>query len=170
MTKPRNDLSAEFVRSILKYNPKTGNLVWKINMPPRGKKGHIAGGRANGGYITIGINGKRYFAHRLAFLIMEGRWPEHIIDHRLGRTGDNRWDKIRPVTPSQSSQNRGPQRNNKSGYKGIYWYTAKNKWSAFIKTKDTGNKYLGLFKTQKEAIAAYKQAAVQLHGEFARFK
>jgi hypothetical protein len=167
---PHNDLNAAFVRYLLRYNPKTGNLVWNVNRPPRGKKGRIAGVADPNGYIRIGIKGRMYFAHRLAFLIMTGRWPKHIIDHKNGRTGDNRWHKIRDVTPSQSSQNRGPQSNNKCGYKGVYWYKEKRKWSAFVGTKEAGTRYLGLFSTKKAAIIAYRQAAKNLHGEFARFK
>lgn len=161
----RNDLTAEFIRAILTYNRQTGELRWKVNRPPRGKKGELAGTIDDNGYVQIGINGKLYYAHRVAFVIVKGRWPAHGIDHKKGKPGDNRWHKIREASASENSQNRGPQSNNKSGVKGVYWHAKRHKWQVFIDAE-----YLGIFASKKTAITVRRQAAKELHGEFARFK
>lgn len=46
-------------------------------------------------------------------------------------------------------------------------YTSAGKWGANV-NKDGRRHYLGLFTTPEKAHAAYRIAAYELHGEFAR--
>jgi hypothetical protein len=86
----RNDITAEFVRSVLDYNPETGVFVWKKrnNLPPRANgwntkyAGTVAGRKKiSTSYLELAINGRFYSLHRLAWLYMTGEWPKHEIDH-----------------------------------------------------------------------------------------
>ena len=81
----KNDLSQEYIKSILIYNPETGLFTW---VHRNSKK---VGRMTNSGYIQIGINCRLYMAHRLAYLYMIGKWPEYDIDHINMNKSDNRW-------------------------------------------------------------------------------
>lgn len=54
--------------------------------------------------------------------------------------------------------NRSKQRNNKSGYIGVYFYKATKKWRAAITIKGK-KEYLGQFETPEDASNAYLKKA-----------
>lgn len=104
------------------------------------------------------------FMHRL---ILD--YPSNLIDHRDGDGLNNCRSNLREATRAQNGQNRGPQRNNSSGYKGVSWYKRRQLWQAQI-TASGVRKHLGFFSDIEEAAAAYAVAAKSLHGEFFRLK
>ena len=85
-------------------------------------------------------------------------------DHRNGQGLDNRRSNLRPATPGQNVCNQGRQRNNTSGFKGVY--SRGNRWRAAV-TVAGMELHLGYFGTPKEAALAYDHGARELHGEFA---
>jgi hypothetical protein len=89
------------------------------------------------------------------------------IDHQNGNGLDNRRENLRIATNAQNLFNRGPQRNNSSGFKGVCFHKQAQKWKAEIAFRGQ-RKHLGLFTTPEDAHAAYIAAATQLHGEFAK--
>jgi len=167
--KPRNDLTAEFVRSILDYDPQTGTLTWKVNHAARARKSQVAGKTSVRGYVSVGINGHVYLAHRLAWLIMTGEWPNHSVDHKFGQTVDNNWNTLRPANQSENGANSKLRRDSSSGFKGVSWSKSKRRWRAHV-TKNYKHHHLGYFDTPEEAYNAYCTAARELHGEFVRTK
>lgn len=85
---------------------------------------------------------------------------DHINQDKL----DNRRYNLRPATFSQNGCNQGVQKNNTSGYKGVFWN--QGKWMTQIKV-DGKVIYLGYYDDPKEAARAYNKAALKYHGEFA---
>ncbi len=73
---------------------------------------------------------------------------------------------LRVCTNSQNSMNQLKSRDNTSGYKGVYLCKRTGKWRASI-TVQYKVKRLGRFATPEDASAAYRAAALNLHGEFA---
>lgn len=133
------------LREIFTYEPATGAFRWRINRPPRGFAGQIAGNDNGRGYIKISIGGKRYYAHRMAFLYMTGSVPAEI-DHINENKSDNRWVNLREATRSQNNAN-------VSGRKGIR--SRHGRWYARF-----GHKHLGTFATKAEALQARRRAEV----------
>jgi hypothetical protein len=172
---PRNrqPLTAERLRELLHYEPTTGVFTWRMRRAPGALKGQQAGSiriaryDSGGGYRDIGVDGKIYLGHRLAWLYMTGSWPSVQLDHKNSVRDDNRWDNIRPATISQNGMNRPAQANNTSGFKGVTFHRKARKWMAQI-TKDGSLHYLGLYETREAAHEAYRKAATLLHQEFAR--
>lgn len=89
------------------------------------------------------------------------------IDHRDGNGLNNQRSNLRSATAGENSRNRGPNKNNASGWKGVSWYKAGRKWRATIYVQGK-NRLLGSFDDSVEAAKAYDAAARELHGQFAR--
>ena len=165
-------LTAEFVRSILDYDPTTGIFHWKVradraqNWNSR-NAGKIAGTTIPSGYVKIQI-GKRahYPAHVLAWLLMTGEWRPGGVDHRHGVRNDNRFCKLRAADPSANGCNKRMQRNNRSGVPGVWFNTQAGKWEAQI-SKDGRRAWRQRFPTLDEAARARSAMLTQIHGEFA---
>jgi len=115
------------------------------------------------GYQRIGFGGKQYAAHRVAWMLTTGEWPDRHIDHINGMRDDNRFSNLRLATHSENQMNRRPR--GVSG-KGATQHSC-GKFQASIK-KDGTTIYLGLYDTRAEAQAAYRRAATTLFKEFAR--
>lgn len=148
-------ISQEELKENVHYDPLTGVFIWIISNSSCVKIGNVAGGLKNDGYIHIGINGKQYLAHRLAWLYMTGEMPKEDIDHKNGIKSDNWFDNLRQATHKQNQQNRTkPQSNNTTGYLGVIFFKQTGKYAAQISINGK-LKYLGYFHTPEEAHEAY---------------
>lgn len=89
-----------------------------------------------------------------------------VVDHWDHNTLNNRRYNLRVASYSQNGCNKSKQKNNTSGYKGVYWHPQGGKWRAaiWINKKRT---HIGLYDTPELAHKAYVLAAKDLHKEFA---
>lgn len=154
----------EQIVKILRYDPDTGDLVWLENMSTRARKGDVAGVVQCGKYRRVGIYGKYYMAHRLAWLISFKRWPNHQIDHINGIKDDNRLQNLREATSQQN--NRNTLHANKSGKIGAAYRAATGKYIATIRDGEGKRRFLGIYETAEAASNAYIKASLDIHGEF----
>lgn len=156
-------LSAERLRELFHYNPEVGVFIWRVDGGRWGriKAGTIAGCTDGSGYRVIGVDGRLYRAHRLAWLYVHGQWPVYDIDHRNGDKSDNRLDNLRDATKFLNMQNlrRAKVSNKSSGLLGVS-KNGKN-WMAHIVAHGKA-KYLGTHPTPKLAQEAYL-AAKRIH-------
>lgn len=157
------------LRSILRYEPETGLLYWLKQTGTRTPEGCVAGHyRKENDYVIVGYEGERYSAHRIAWALYYGEWPQLPIDHINMDRKDNRISNLRLATVSENNINRPKQSNNTTGFKGVTFNKRTGKFAAKITFKKV-TKCLGCFKTAEEAARAYQLAAKELHGEFAKF-
>ncbi len=139
------------------YDPLTGLLTWK-------RDGLIAGFIDKEGYWEVRCGGKRWFVHRIAWLITYGKWPDHSIDHINQVKTDNRLINLRDVTQAENNKNmqrwaegRWIPRHNTSGHVGVYFRKDRNRWRARIK-RNSVYQCLGCFATYEEAVEARRAA------------
>jgi hypothetical protein len=159
-------LTAERLRSLLDYNPLTGLFTRLVRTANCTKVGEVVGTVDAQGYIGIKIYGRRYKAHRLAWLYQTGKWPEDQVDHENLNRSDNKWSNLREATRSQNMHNTPVQKNNKLGLKGVRSEKG-GKFTARI-TINRMTRSLGTFTTVELAAAAYAKAANENFKEFAR--
>ncbi|AXH71909.1 MAG: HNH endonuclease [Bacteriophage sp.] len=104
-TAPNVTIPIEPLKAAFDYDPATG-IIWRKRhflTPPHRRP---AGGDDGSGYLKIVAPDRRQIlAHRLAFALMESRWPT-IIDHINGQRSDNRWSNLRDVSASENTANR----------------------------------------------------------------
>ena len=80
------------------------------------------------------------------------------VDHKNRNKLDNRKDNLRAATRSQNQLNRGIQRNNTSGYKGVFYESGRSpRWRAAIMV-DYKKINLGSFSSLQSAVFARKKA------------
>lgn len=115
------------------------------------------------GSASAYVDGIYILQHRL---IMTA--PKDVqIDHKNMVRSDNRKLNLRFATDTENKRNKGLQKNNRSGAKGV-WYSSKhNKYEAYIGV-DGRKIHLGYHPTVIKASQAYDQAALRYFGEFAR--
>ena len=154
-------MNQELLKSILNYNPDTGEFIW-AKRNGKMKEGAKAGAVTTIGYVYIMYKGKGYCAHRLAWMYMHGDDMPQTIDHINGIRDDNRLCNLRPATMAQQHENKKIPVNNKSGYIGVSWYNREKKWVARIKVNKKQHN-IGYFDDVHQAAEAYKKAKRQLH-------
>jgi hypothetical protein len=88
-------------------------------------------------------------------------------DHVNGNPLDNRKINLRACTASENQHNSKLNKDNTSGYKGVYFNNKQNKWYAKIRVNGKLS-HLGYFNNPIDAAHAYDIAAVRLFGRFAK--
>lgn len=173
-------LSPNDLRQLLRYEPETGKLFWRERPPEMfatKRSGSIWNARyaKKEAFTAITTNGYRvgrifdqsYKAHRVAWAIFYGKWPDHHIDHIDGDTSNNCQHNLRDVSRSQNMFNQKRRRDNSSGYKNVIWHKQSGKWCARIRAFGATHS-LGMFADPVDAFAAAEKARSSLHGSFGR--
>lgn len=153
------ELTQERLKELLDYDPDTGLFVRKVVRGGQ-KAGAVAGSVYNHGYVLVYVDRRRYYAHRLAFLFIEGSFPPEQVDHINHDKADNRWENLRPVTRQENQRHTSMNSNNTSGVAGVYWHKNKNKWVPKIWV-DSKCIHLGCTSDKDEAIRWRKAAEVK---------
>lgn len=151
--------SAEDLRQLLTYDPETGRLFWKER--PRGPvkwNTRYAGveaftARSSSGHLVGSIFDKRYLAHRVAWVLHYGFWPNGVIDHINRDPSDNRIVNLRDVSQQKNMQNASRSKRNTSGTTGVCWDENKQVWLVRV-----GTEYVGRFRCKTAAVTARQQA------------
>lgn len=103
------------------------------------------------------------YLHRFLINVEQGNTVDHINGNRL----DNRRSNLRICSSKENQRNRGPQKNNTSGYKGVTWNKDKGLWQAQIMV-DRHHITIGCFVSKIIAAKTYDEAARKYFGEYAR--
>ncbi|EHE2320718.1 hypothetical protein JNE51_004428 [Salmonella enterica] len=153
---------------VTSYDAEQGRIFWTIKPRPQTNVGDEAGTVDKDGYRQIRNQGKIVKTHRFIFWLETGTNPV-IVDHRSHEKNergeyDNRFSNLRGATQQQNLMNAGAQRNNTTGFKGVYRKRGKYAASISVNGKTV---HLGSHDTPLEAFRAYQEAAERYHGEFA---
>lgn len=158
---PKQDLTLERLKEVLRYEPETGKLCW-LQTTRWTRAGEEAGSIRTIGYRAIMIDGVSHYAHRLAWLYVHGEWPKRHIDHLNGNRADNRIANLRDVSPSENYHNTtklGP--NNTTGYRGVARYADKYVSQIMIEGKLTA---ISMRDNPQDAHADYVAKHIEIFG------
>lgn len=151
-------IGQEALRRVLHYCPETGEFTWLVKASFRIPAGSKAGGTNSEGYVLINVQGRRYSAHRLAFIYMTGELPKQQVDHINGNRADNRWANLREVSHLENTRNLRKPKTNTSGIVGVGWVPGIRRWQAKIGRR--GN--LGTYDNLLDAVCARRSAEIAL--------
>jgi hypothetical protein len=110
------------------------------------------------GYPYTTVKQKNCWAHKIIIWNPKGFEIDHIDHNPL----NNQKENLRIVTRSQNRMNSRLNSNNTSGFKGISWNKARQKWRIQIQ-----HEYKGSYSTLEEAIAAYEIFEKEIYGDYA---
>ena len=171
MSKIHPTVTPKLLSELVEYDRETGKMFWKErdachfdtpttaflwNAKNAGKE--IAKKSQPLTYRGFKVFGEYIPAHRAAWAIHYGKWPDGDIDHINGIQRDIRLRNLRDVENKINQRNKVMLENNTSGHTGVQktvrgTYTAK-----ILKT------HLGTFPTFEEAVAAREAAQATTPG------
>jgi hypothetical protein len=139
----------DLIKESLSYDPETGAFTRLKNQGCcySGRVGYVD---KRTGYCYISVCGRRYTAHRLAFVLMNGSFPKGLVDHINRNSSDNRWCNLRDTTQHVNQMNCGLRRNNKSGARGVCWSNKEQKWVLYVRMGGV-KKRIGCYKFLQDA-------------------
>ena len=157
-------ISKQDVEKLLSYDPASGSFFHRVGHRDV-KPGDIAGCLGRQGYIHLKIKGKRYFAHRVAWLLTYGHWPVGDTDHINQNKSDNRIENLREATRSQNKMNHPARRDSLTHCRGITPRPQHGNYQVRIQVNGK-RLHIGVFKQLADAARAYDEAAKRYHGDF----
>lgn len=153
-------LKQNVVKKFFIYNPDTGIFTRRIDWYGA-KAGDVVGADDGAGYLQIGVAGRVYRAHRMAWVYMTGENPRKV-DHKNGVRNDNRWCNLQKADDTENGRNRG-------GVSGVSRVTGYDTWAARIQINRRPY-HLGTFKDRELAELVAAEARDKYFGEFYRGK
>jgi len=119
--------------------------------------------RTNHPYISAHTKqkGRSVLLHRL---IVDPP-KEMFADHKNGDTFNNLDENLRVCSRRENNRNSKVPKKSPTGFKGVSLNNGR--WMSRIRD-NSGSVYLGTYDTPEKAALAYNNAAIKLHGNFAR--
>lgn len=159
-------LTLDRINELFSYDKETGVITWKTITSKRAKIGSVAGHLSHG-YRIINIDKKKYFAHKIVWMIENGSLPNSFIDHIDGNPLNNVITNLRLATHSQNMFNLKTPITNTSGYKGVHFHKGARKWRS-VAWQNNKPVHIGMFDDPIDAAKAYNNWCIQHRGTFAR--
>lgn len=159
-SKSKEKISIEEFHKYVSYNRDTGEFtrirIYNDDIRLVGNIGKVTGNPSSSGYVEISVGYSKMSAHKLAWYFTYGEVAPENIDHIDGNKQNNRISNLRLLNPLENMRNRGTNKNNTTGYNGVY-LTSSGKYRARIKIK---GKLIGLgtFINFEDAMKARKEA------------
>jgi len=158
------------LRNLIEYDCNTGALTWRARAGNVKHNNRWAGraalnNAAESGHLRGAILGRVAMAHRVAWAIHYGEWPNGVIDHINGNPADNRITNLRVGTQHQNAMNRRKKIGKTSRYHGVSYCKRDKKYYAYVKHKYKTH-YLGCFSDEVDAALARDEKVKELRGEY----
>ena len=119
------------------------------------------------GYRIIKVKGKQFKAHRIVWLLCNGKFPDAELDHINRNRLDNRIENLRESNRYQQCLNQNKKVNKDTGYVGIH----EDKTTKGLLAKYTFrlNKKCYRFRTLEEAVKKRNEILEEMRSEHGNF-
>lgn len=142
------------LEALFNYDPEKGYLLTQKNT--RAGSLHKASGNR-----VIYVKGKYYPEQNLVWCLLKGVYPSGAIGHKNQIRTDNRPDNLYMLNATQP---RAIPRNNRSGVRGISWFSRTQKWRVTIHTQSKPL-HIGYYSNLHDAVHAQQQAYIKYHAK-----
>ena len=124
--------------------------------------GSLAGKTTRRGYRMLLVRGKHYQAHRAAWFLHYGEWPDGQIDQINRDPGDNRICNLRVVTGSENCRNRLYIKRGRYGGDGVTLRKS-GKWQVQVRNPKIGRSvYGGVFSDRDAAMEKAREMIAEM--------
>lgn len=151
------------IKDYVHYDGETGIISWKIGRG-RAVAGAATGNMCTNGYMMfqVVVGGKRYktLSHRYAWYYIYGYWPKEI-DHIDRDRSNNAISNLREFDRARNVARKITK--DRSNPRGVTYCPQINSENPYM--AQCGGKYLGCFKTKKEAYERYLSKFLEVYGE-----
>lgn len=155
-------ITHERLLELLSYDPVTGIFAHRV-MRSGVRPGRSPGTARAHGHIVITLDGRNYFATRLAWLYVKGGWPSSRIYLRDSDPKNLRFDNLCEAAQNTIKQMEdAPYKNSATGVRGVTWRAKDKKFVAQIMADGVLHR-LGRFDSLEQASAAYATAKAKFH-------
>lgn len=144
-------LNQSILKEYLEYDADSGHFYNKVSRSSNSKIGDIAGSTNKLGYVVINLLGKRYLAHRLAWLYVYGCWPDNEIDHIDRVKSNNSIYNLRDVSRSINGRNTPVRSHSQIGHKNIK-YDKRDRMFSVCLTINGSQRSFGRFNNLTDAL------------------
>ena len=96
------------LKKLLWYDRRTGRFRTRVDLGTRHPPWSFVGSRKNRQYEVVGLLGRQYRTHRLAWFYVHGVWPTGVVDHKDRDPYNNRIENLRDVPRAVNNQNQKP--------------------------------------------------------------
>lgn len=155
----KDEITQSRLKQVLAYDLNTG--VFTRVARSGVIAGTIAGTLKPDGYRQVRVDGRKHYAARLALLYVTGIYPD-FVDHINGDRDDNRFSNLRQATKVQNGQNIALSKRNSSGYTGVSWREASQKWLVRIML-ERRSIHIGYAETAEQGYEMYLAAKRKYH-------
>lgn len=166
-----------YLAECFNYDPETGDLRWRhrpqqhfstasvwrcFNSRDAGRR---AGSPNSSGYLTVRLDQKLLYAHRIAWEMGTGHAiPDGmVIDHKNGIVSDNRLANLRLATKSENAFN---SKGARQLPKGVYYNPDRGDYSVSVRANGVAKR--ARVSTLSEAVTIAAAFREQMHGAFGR--
>lgn len=176
----KNDLielpEYNYLTECFRYDEEKGELYWKERPKEHFKTemyckiwnkrfANKLTGCVVGKYKRVTLDGYPHILHRLIWKLYYRENPKHFIDHINGNKLDNKIENLRDVDPATNSRNITKlNKNNNSGYTGVYYCKMTNSLVAQIQVLEKLIR-LGSYNSKEEAAIARELKAKEIYGD-----
>ena len=156
-------ITLEELNSRILYNPVNGTFTWLFYEPYKLRWNQRLAGKPalcaphSQGYLFGTVANCKLFAHRAAWAMHYGFWPDGEIDHINHNKTDNRISNLRSVNTATNAMNKPKSKRNTSGVTGVFKHTQTGRWQAQIRS-NRKSIHLGSFDVLEDAVLARKTA------------
>lgn len=127
----------------------SGKVFWRVHNGTKCRAGNESGTLRKDGRVIVKLKGYQIYRYHVIWYFSHGFLPKNQIDHIDRDRSNDSINNLREVSNEQNSWNKGLNRNNTSGYKGVY--KQRNRFVAQITIKGKTH-YLGSFETEEKAF------------------
>lgn len=158
------------ITEIKTWTKKWGENIFLIDTTDRARVAtfHWTPVRINGRiYAKTGMRDGQGVYHNIFLHRLITSFSMAIVDHRDNDPKNNCSANLREATHTENMRNSKTQKNNKLGIKGVRWRPRHKQYEASIWHQGK-SRFIGLYRDTESASRAYREAARERFGEFAR--
>lgn len=160
-------MNKDYLNRVFKYSPSDDDsrpLVRAVTTNARAKKGDRPGYMDPRGYVTVYVDGRKEYMHRVVYCFFNDLGFDEI-DHIDRNKRNNLIENLRDSDRFENGVNLPIRSNNTSGCSGVHFSKKYKKWQVRVRVKGK-RLYFGSFDKFEDAVKVRNETVDKYHKGF----